>query len=215
MLLLLFSITLCGSLILTAQQPEARVKFKTNKGSFTIKLYNETPLHRDNFLQVVREGTYDDMLFHRVIRNFMVQAGGALKGDDGTQYQKVEAKHPHLIPAEFCYPTLFHKRGAVAAARVGDEKNPDQASDPIQFYITIGQFYLEEELRAMAGGKEMPPHVLEAYKTEGGTPHLDKAYTVFGEVIEGWKTIEKIEQVQTDDSDRPLKDVVIISATIL
>lgn len=213
--LLLLSFALLSFLTLKAQQPEVRVQFKTNKGSFTIKLYNETPLHRDNFLRVVREGTYEGMLFHRVIRNFMIQAGGALQGDDGTKYEAIAAKYPDLIPAEFRYPTLFHKRGAVAAARVGDELNPEQASDPIQFYITIGQFYLEGELKDFESTREMPPHVREAYKTEGGTPHLDGAYTVFGEVVEGWKTIEKIAKQETNAEDRPVKDVFIRSVIIL
>lgn len=200
-----------------AQEKEYQVEFKTNVGSFTVKLYNETPIHRDNFLALVREGAYKNLLFHRVIKNFMVQAGGAMKGNNEGAMERLESLHSERIPAEFHYPQLFHKRGALAAARQGDEENPEKKSDPIQFYIVIGQFFLENELAAYETEErgKMPDKVKQTYMTEGGTPHLDTQYTVFGELIDGMKTIEKIENQETDSGNRPVKDIYIISAKII
>ena len=205
------------AVVALAQEKEYQVEFKTNVGSFTVKLYNETPLHRDNFLKLVRQGDFNNLVFHRVIKNFMVQAGGAMKGDDGKAMAKLEAKYPKMIPAEFHYPELYHKKGALAAARQGDEENPEKESSPIQFYIVTGQCFLENELEKYDNEKrgKMPDYIKQTYMTEGGTPHLDTEYTVFGEVLEGIKTIDKIQNSETDDSDRPTKDIYIISTKIL
>ena len=137
--LLLFTMLLF-SLGAMAQEQEYQVEFKTNVGKFTVKLYNETPRHRDNFLALVREGAYDNLLFHRVIKNFMVQAGGDAREPYKKRYEALKERHSEMIPAEIRYPQLYHKRGALAAARIGDEENPDKASDPIEFYIVIGGF---------------------------------------------------------------------------
>lgn len=206
-----------GAIVASAQEKEYQVEFKTNVGSFSVKLYNETPLHRDNFLALVREGGYNKLLFHRVIKNFMVQAGGAMKGNNQAAMDLLLSKHSEMIPAEFHYPTLFHKRGALAAARQGDETNPEKKSDPIEFYIVVGQFFLEKELKEYETEERgvMPDHVKQAYMTEGGTPHLDTQYTVFGELIDGFKTIEKIQNQKTDPNNRPEKDIYIISAKII
>lgn len=200
-----------------AQEVEKQIKFVTNKGSFTIKLYNDTPLHRDNILMLVKEGAYNDLTFHRVIPNFMVQAGGAMRHQNTKGFEALMERHSERIPNEINYPKLYHKRGAVAAARVSNEVNPEKESDPIQFYVVVGQFYLESELKQMTqkSGIEMTEEIMNAYMTEGGSPHLDNEYTVFGEVIDGWKTIEKIQKVETDSSDQPTKEVFIKSATIL
>lgn len=202
---------------LSAQEKETRVLFKTNRGDFTIKLYNETPIHRDNFVKLVKEGAYNNLTFHRVIRNFMVQAGGGMKDDNIRGYEAREGRYHEMLPAEIHYPQLYHKRGALAAARIGNERNPEKKSSPIQFYIVIGQFYLESELEAFPqpDGTPMPEEIKQAYMTIGGTPHLDNEYTVFGELVEGWKTIEKIEREETDGEDKPLKEIYIKSATIL
>lgn len=204
-------------LTLNAQEVEKQVKFETNKGSFTIKLYNETPLHRDNFLKLVKEGAFINLTFHRVISNFMIQAGGGITGNNTRVLETRQEKYSEMIPAEINYPTLFHKRGAVAAARTGDEVNPERKSSPMQFYIVVGQFYLEEELSrfSLPEGVTMPENIKQAYMTEGGTPHLDTEYTVFGEIIDGWNTVEKIQKVETDSNDKPLKDVFIKSVKIL
>lgn len=215
---IVFSIILVlVALSAVAQEKEYQVEFKTNVGSFTVKLYNETPLHRDNFLALVREGAFNNLLFHRVIKNFMVQAGGATKGNKQWALERLQSEYSEMIPAEFHYPKLFHKRGALAAARQGDEENPEKKSDPIQFYIVIGQYFLENELAAYETEErgKMPDNVKQSYMTEGGTPHLDTQYTVFGELLDGMKTIEKIENQETDTDDRPIKDIYIISAKII
>lgn len=214
---LLFITALLLSLHGLAQEQEYQVEFKTNVGKFTVKLYNETPLHRDNFLALVREGAYNNLLFHRVIKNFMVQAGGDAREPYQKKYEALKAKHSKMLPAEIKYPQLYHKRGALAAARIGDEENPDRASDPIEFYIVVGEFYLEKELKAYETKErgEMPREVKQTYMTEGGTPHLDNEYTVFGELVDGYKTIEKIQNRETGENNRPLKEVYIISAKIL
>ncbi|MDN4754733.1 peptidylprolyl isomerase [Porphyromonadaceae bacterium W3.11] len=200
-----------------AQNVEKQVKFVTNKGSFTIKLFNETPLHRDNVLMLVKEGAYNNLTFHRVIPNFMVQAGGGMRHNDSKGLESLMERHSKKIPNEINYPKLFHKRGAVAAARVSNEVNPNKESDPIQFYVVVGQYYLESELTQMAkqSGVEMSEDIVKTYMTQGGSPHLDNEYTVFGEVIDGWKTIEKIQKVETDSSDEPTKEIFIKSAEIL
>lgn len=214
---LLFITALLLSLHGLAQEQEYQVEFKTNVGKFTVKLYNETPLHRDNFLALVREGAYNNLLFHRVIKNFMVQAGGDARESHEKKFEALKAKHTKMLPAEIKYPQLYHKRGALAAARIGDEENPDRASDPIEFYIVVGEFYLEKELKAYETKErgEMPREVKQTYMTEGGTPHLDNEYTVFGELVDGYKTIEKIQNRETGENNRPLKEVYIISAKIL
>ena len=214
---LLFITALLLSLHGLAQEQEYQVEFKTNVGKFTVKLYNETPLHRDNFLALVREGAYNNLLFHRVIKNFMVQAGGDAREAYKKKFEALKAKHSKMLPAEIKYPQLYHKRGALAAARIGDEENPDRASDPIEFYIVVGEFYLEKELKAYETKErgEMPREVKQTYMTEGGTPHLDNEYTVFGELVDGYKTIEKIQNRETGENNRPLKEVYIISAKIL
>lgn len=213
---LLFT-TLLFSLSALAQEQEYQVEFKTNVGKFTVKLYNETPRHRDNFLSLVREGAYDNLLFHRVIKNFMVQAGGDAREPYKKRYEALKARLSEMIPAEIRYPQLYHKRGALAAARIGDEENPDKASDPIEFYIVIGEFFLEKELKAYETEErgEMPAEVKQQYMTEGGTPHLDNEYTVFGELVDGFKTIDKIQNRETGENNRPLKEIYIISAKIL
>lgn len=221
LLLLLLSF----SLSLFAQQDTARreVLLTTNKGDIRIALYNETPLHRDNFLKLVKEGFYDGALFHRVINRFMIQAGdsasrhaapGALLGD---------TNEPYTVPAEIRYPQLFHKRGAVAAAREGDSVNPSRASSASQFYIVYGRRFNDEMLdraqerldKQTGGTVKLTPEVREAYKAKGGTPHLDGQYTVFGEVVEGIDVVNAIQWMETDKNDRPLEDVRILKATVV
>lgn len=216
--LCVFFVSFVG-LTATAQEAEEyRVEFKTNVGSFTVKLYNDTPLHRDNFLGLVREGAFNNLLFHRVIKNFMVQAGGEMRGDkEGARLELLKSRHSEMIPAEFRYPQYFHKRGALAAARQSDDVNPEKASDPMEFYIVVGEYFLEKELGRFETEErgKMPEEVKQAYMTEGGTPHLDSEYTVFGELVEGYKVIDKIQNRETDADNRPHKEVYIISAKIL
>lgn len=172
-------------------------------GDITIRLSDLTPAHRDNFLQLTDEGYFDGLLFHRVIENFMIQGG------DPRYWEK--------IPAEICFPQLYHRRGALAAAREGDGVNPERKSSRTQFYIVWGRTFdaqqmVRQEQRLQQVGVELPQHIREVYMTEGGTPHLDGQYTVFGEVVEGLDIVEKIQGVITDDMDRPIEDVRILKA---
>ncbi len=245
---------------------DAIVDIKTSLGDIKVKLYGDTPLHRDNFLKLAREGYYDGLLFHRVINDFMIQGGdpesknaepGKMLGSGGPGYN---------IDAEINYPKHFHRRGVLAAAREGDEVNPERRSSGSQFYIVTGKTYNDSTLAQMekrmlldrqqelfrklaqenrdtimslrrnrdhagleklqqelisrveaetaANPVKIPAEIKEAYKTDGGTPHLDGAYTVFGEVIEGMDIVDAIQKVDTDRNDRPKNDVRIISINV-
>lgn len=184
------------------------VLIETDFGNITVRLYNETPRHRDNFLKLVKEGFYDGLLFHRVIKNFMIQ-GGDPKSKDAQPGQMLgDGGLPYTVPAEFV-PTLFHKKGALAAARQGDNVNPNKESSSCQFYIVQGNVWNPNQLKMME--YQMQKHFsqaqIDAYTTVGGTPHLDGDYTVFGEVVEGLDVVDKIAAVQCGQFDRPVKDV--------
>ena len=218
-ILLAFMAIACG------EKPveNAEVKFTTTMGGVTVRLSDLTPAHRDNFLQLTDEGYFDGLLFHRVIGDFMIQGGDPrtrnISGSEFDVYGE-ESGNPRYwekIPAEIHFPQLYHRRGALAAAREGDAVNPDRKSSRTQFYIVWGRTFDAQQIARMEQhlamqGIELPAHVREAYMTEGGTPHLDGQYTVFGEVVEGLDIVEKIQGVVTDDMDRPLEDVRIIIA---
>ena len=235
-------------------QSAADVVIVTDLGDIEIILYDKTPQHRENFLKLAREGFYDGVLFHRVIKGFMVQGGnpdtkqGAQPGSGGPGYN---------VPAEFV-PEYIHKHGALAAARLGDQMNPQKESSGSQFYIVQGRVltdydldqveaqignsnanemysrFIREETEAMQSAWQavvadsvqmrayrrttawlqenpykMPEEYRQIYKTIGGTPHLDGEYTVFGEVIKGMDVVEKITNIETDNSDRPSTEVRI------
>lgn len=242
-----------------------KVKLVTNKGEIVLQLYNETPLHRDNFIKIVSEGVLDSLLFHRVIENFMIQGGdinskNAMPGDT-----LGSGDLPYQVDAEFS-PNLFHKKGVLAAAR---GNHPERVSSSTQFYITQGrvfndstlnhaetringwlaEYYVKHdttykaqldslisaiesedfeivsrlngmfaELARTYEGFEpykIPEEQREIYKTLGGTPHLDQNYTVFGEVLSGLEVVDSIAAVATNDLDRPIEDVRILSASII
>lgn len=195
---------------------EKKVLISTAHGDITIKLYDETPKHRDNFIRLVEEGKYDGTLFHRIINGFMIQGGdpksvgaapGVSLGDGGVGY---------TIPAEF-NAKLIHKKGALAAARLGGPVNPNKESSGCQFYLVQGKPYGRQEVEQILKQKnrkrsddELLTYTEEQYKTYetvGGTPHLDMDYTVFGEVVEGLDIIDKIAALQKDGRDRPTEDV--------
>ena len=241
------------------------VELKTTMGDIVVKLYNDTPLHKDNFLKLVDEGYYDGLLFHRVINEFMIQTGdpgskdaepGKMLGSGGPEY---------TIEAEIDYPKHYNKYGALAAARTGDQVNPERRSSGSQFYIVTGKKLSEPQFDAMmmrkhqeqleatfkglvnqnrdtiqslqkagdsealenlrqelikqteetVGDQVIPENMKEDYINKGGAPHLDGAYTVFGEVVEGMEVVEKIQKVETDSHDRPKEDVRIISAKVI
>lgn len=126
---------------------ETTVIMHTSLGDVTLKLYNETPLHRDNFIKLVKEGTYNGLLFHRVIKDFMVQGGDVTSKDAPMNKSLGAGDLGYTVPAEFVYPKYFHKKGALCAARTGDEVNPERASSASQFYIVTGKKYTEGELK--------------------------------------------------------------------
>ena len=199
------------------QATETRVLMHTNKGDIKLKLYNDTPLHRDNFIKLVKEGQYNGLLFHRVIKDFMIQGGDVTSKDAPMNKQLGAGDLGYTVPAEFRYPKYFHKRGMLCAARTPDEENPEKASSATQFYIVTGKFFTEMELDKMTKEKgiEFTPEQKEAYMLEGGTPHLDGNYTVFGEVIQGMKVVDKIQFVETNAEDRPTKNIKIKSMKLI
>ena len=246
---------------------DALVLLETSEGNIKVRLFGDTPKHRDNFLKLVKEGYYNGVLFHRVINEFMVQTGdpdsknapaGKALGAGGPDY---------TLEAEIVYPKHYHKRGALAAARQGDQVNPERRSSGSQFYIVTGKAYNDSTLKQMerqlqmmqkqqifneltkqhkdsimamrrnrdqAGLQKLQDELVaiteqkaaenpaaltseqrEVYATQGGTPHLDNQYTVFGEVVEGMDVVDKIEKAETDGRDRPVSDIRIISAKVV
>lgn len=180
-------------------QKETVVVIHTDLGDITVKLYNETPLHRDNFIKLVKDGYYNGSIFHRVIKEFMIQGGGGTTGMEDPGY---------TVPAEFV-SKYYHKKGALAAARKPDQVNPKKESSGSQFYIVHGRKFAENEL-SMFGqrmGKTFTKEQIETYAKIGGAPHLDGDYTVFGEVISGLEVVDKIAVVETATGDRPVKEV--------
>ena len=248
-------------------EKRTQVKIETTMGDIVVELYNETPKHRDNFIKLAKEGVYDSTLFHRVIRQFMIQAGDPESKTANDTAMLGGGDVGYTIPAEFV-PKFFHKKGALAAARMGDDVNPNRESSGCQFYIVTGRKFREAQLLDMAGQKnnarldtlfnqlarkhmkeifklrkagddnalmelqdkleaeayaqykeEEPfmftPEQISAYSTIGGAPHLDGAYTVFGQVLEGMDTVEKIEGTKTGKADRPVENVRILKATVI
>jgi cyclophilin family peptidyl-prolyl cis-trans isomerase len=244
------------------------VRISTSMGDIVVRLYDDTPIHRDNFLKLAREGFYNGTLFHRVINKFMIQAGDPESKGAAPGARLGAGDVGYTLPAEFVYPTHFHKRGVLSAARQGDQVNPERRSSGCQFYIVTGNVYTPGQLqqfgermlqqrgqqlfdelaqqhvdsiRAMyqrqdqAGLQKLQDQLtaevqkrlaeesksvfndeqVEAYTTMGGTPHLDGQYTVFGEVVEGMNVVNEIQMVDTDSSDRPTTDVVILKMTVL
>lgn len=250
----------------TTATNDAVVKLETSAGDITLKLFGDTPAHRDNFVKLVKEGYYDGTLFHRVIKDFMIQ-GGDPDSRTATKGQMLGSGGPdYTIEAEIIYPAHFHKRGALAAARQGDQVNPEKRSSGSQFYIVTGKVYSDSTIRQLSKQLEaqkinevfqrlrmeyrdkimelsrakdqaaldalrdqmiaqaeseakdkagLTDEQIEAYTTVGGTPHLDGAYTVFGEVLEGMDVVDKIQNVPTDRADRPEEDVKIIKASVV
>jgi peptidyl-prolyl cis-trans isomerase B (cyclophilin B) len=199
------------------------VLFETTAGNIRIALYDETPIHRDNFLKLTKMHVYDSLLFHRVIKDFMIQSG-----DINSKHAKPgealgTGDFDYTLAPEFRLPKLFHRRGAVAMAREGNDVNPEMRSSAAQFYIVWGRIQsstslakAEERLDAATDGSvELTKEMKEVYKTEGGTPHLDGQYTVFGEVVEGMEVVDMIQQTKTDRRNRPVEDIRILKATVV
>lgn len=193
---------------------ERLVEISTDYGVMVAKLYDSTPLHRDNFIKLVGQKFYDSLLFHRIINQFMIQGGDpASKNAPDSIHLGSGSASGDRIPAEF-KPYFFHKKGALAAAR---DDNPEKASSNCQFYIVQGKVISPDDLDKIYNARVKPSNAsfsytktqMEIYNRIGGTPFLDQSYTVFGEVISGLDVIDKIAQLPKDASDRPLQNVVM------
>lgn len=257
--LCLFFVTLYTSYPMNAENKNVSVIINTSFGEIEIKLYDETTLHRNNFLKLIEDDFYEDQIFHRVIKDFMIQGGDPLAV---TQSKDAYSENlEYTIPPEIISQKYFHKRGALAAARLGDSINPNKESSSTQFYIVTGTTFSDDNLNLMekhrfeklkknifdelnnknknkikelyrSGEKEKLAElrssmIVEAeniaegrktevlftqeqrniYKTEGGSPHLDGDYTVFGEVVRGMEVIDRIQQVKTDEADKPIHNI--------
>ena len=191
------------------------VEISTSLGTMVVELFDDTPIHRDNFVKLVNEGFYDDLLFHRVIEGFMVQGGdpdsrgaapGKRLGSGGPGYTlaaEIDSSHVHL-------------KGALSAARQGDQVNPEKRSSGSQFYIVQGAKYagsklanFESRIQSSHPDFAYTEEQRAQYATLGGTPHLDMEYTVFGQIIEGLDIVDSIAAVRTARGDRPLEDVTM------
>lgn len=195
---------------------ETRVEMVTTEGRMVFVLFDDTPLHRDNFLKLVKEHTYDSLLFHRVISQFMIQGGDPQSRHARPGQMLGEGSLGYTVPAEF-RKEHFHRKGALCAARLGDDVNPQKASSSSQFYVVQGRSWDAKTLDMMARryGKTFTPEQLRVYTTEGGTPHLDGDYTVFGQLVEGMDVLDRIAAVKTGVADRPVKDVRILSVKVI
>lgn len=224
LVIILFSALLlssCAGNKVTNRDYKKDVLLETNMGNMVLRLSDETPLHRNNFLKLVKTKYYDGVLFHRVTNKFMIQSGdpnskGAIAGKP-----LGEGGPAYSIPAEF-RPNLFHKKGALAAAREGDNVNPKKESSGSQFYIVQGKVWTSGGLdtleKTRLAGRKIPLEHRAVYMKEGGSPHLDQNYTVFGQLIKGYDLLDKIAAVPTSkgaDRDRPINDVVIKKARMV
>ena len=204
-------------------EQDIEVEFKTSMGDFRVRLFRDTPIHSRHFAQLVREGYYDGLLFHRIIRNFMIQAGDSTSRHAQPGQMLGEADRSYTLAPEFRTPTHYHRRGALAAARESDDVNPGRRSSATQFYVVWGKRWtlnelanVREHVDAETGENGLiTDNMALDYYTRGGSPHLDGQYTVFGEVLTGLEVIEKIQGVNTDRNDRPRIDVRILTARII
>lgn len=217
-IMVLAVIVLCNTAI---AQPISKIKkgdlkkdvlMVTDSGNLILRLKDETPLHRDNFIKLVKSKYYNDISFHRVISGFMIQAGDEKTKTkaDSTRFLK-----SYTLPAEIL-PDFYHKKGMLAAARMGDNVNPKRESSGVQFYIVQGRVFNDKSLDSVEtyrlNGRKIPMEQREVYKTVGGAPHLDQTYTIFGELVYGFDVLDKIAQTKTSGrqgGDKPLTDIRI------
>ena len=211
---------LCGLALMTpafgqevgTERPRL-VEGRTDLGTLVVTLYNETPVHRDNFLKLANDGAYDSLLFHRIIPQLMVQSGDPASRTAGPQTVLGQGGPGYSLPAEVV-PGLIHKKGALAAVRADDHTGPDERTSGSQFYIVLGKPFQPNELDLLAQRSARMGNPVtyteeqkQLYATEGGAPHLDGGYTVFGEVVDGLEVLDALAAQACDASDRPLKDI--------
>lgn len=206
LLILLFS---CFTLVALAEKPKnTYVRIETSYGTCIVKLYNQTPLHRDNFIKLAKAKFYDNLLFHRVIKDFMIQGGDPDSRNPKQSALLGEGDVGYTIKAEF-NDSLFHKKGTIAAAR---DNNPEKASSGCQFYLVQGKVFNDAQLNSLEAnrlGFKIPEWQRQVYKTIGGVPHLDRSYTVFGEIVGGLSMVDSIANVSVDGNNRPKADVAM------
>ncbi len=193
------------------------VRMQTDSGTLVLRLNDATPLHRDNFLKLVKSGYYDGISFHRVISGFMIQAG-----DEKTKPKADSTRflQSYTLPAEIRQED-FHRKGVLAAARMGDNVNPKRESSGVQFYIVQGRVFNDKSLDSVEtyrlNGRKIPQEQRTVYKTVGGAPHLDQQYTIFGNLVRGFDVLDKIAVTKTtgrQGGDKPLQDIRIRSAKL-
>lgn len=217
--MLIFTVSAQNADIAVGNGSHYEVTINTSRGAIVVKLYNETPLHRDNFVKLAKSDFYIGVLFHRVIKDFMIQAGDPNSRESSEVRTYGDGDPGYTIPAEIL-PQFFHKKGALAAARTGDEINPERRSSGSQFYIVTGKVLTDSTMKAtkenatLRGSWEMTPEREQVYRTVGGTPFLDGSYTVFGEVLRGQNIVDAINKVPTYRNDRPQKDIYIKGVTV-
>ncbi|MCH5178620.1 MAG: peptidylprolyl isomerase [Prevotellaceae bacterium] len=220
---ILFLLSMLALVSVSAKKEKlTTVEMLTSKGKIVLRLYNETPLHRDNFVKLAKKGYFNDLLFHRVIEDFMIQGGDPDSRDAAPDAHLGEGGPGYTIEAEFRFPKLYHKRGVLAAAREGDNVNPEKRSAGSQFYIVWGRTFTRDEINRIAdqvernsgGTLTFPDELKQYYLHHPGTPHLDGSYTVFGEVVKGIEVVNAIQQAPTDRNDRPLEDIKILSVSV-
>lgn len=221
--LCIFLLFLAGFILTGFSQGKGSiVRLETNQGVIRIALNDDTPLHRDNFVKLVSCGFYDGTLFHRVIKDYIIQ-GGDPESKDAPKGKVLGKGGPgYTLPAEIDWPYSYHLRGAVAMARDADDVNPERRSNGSQFYIVWGEYYTPTALQKVqpyvyektGGNVKFNYEHISKYEQYGGTPNLDGQFTVFGEVIDGLSVVKKIQKCKTDSTDRPLEDIVILRAVV-
>ena len=197
---------LLATTVFAARPKHQYVKIETSLGTCIVKLYNETPLHRDNFIKLAKAHFYDGTLFHRVIGDFMIQGGDPTSKSAKAEALLGEGDVGYTVPSEF-RDSLFHKKGVLAAAR---DNNPEKASSGCQFYLVQGKKFTDEQLNTLETDRlkfKIPAWQREIYKTSGGTPHLDKNYTVYGEVVKGIEMVDNIAGAVTGANNRPVNNI--------
>lgn len=222
-------LAICFSIVSFSQQ-DIKVKNKdrkkdvelvTTEGTVILRLSDSTPEHRDNFIRLVKSHYFDSVLFHRVISGFMIQSGDPASIRAAARQPLGNGGPAYTLPAEII-PSLYHKKGALAAARKGDAENPEKRSSGSQFYIVHGKTFTDAQMDSIEvvrlQGRKISPERREYYKSVGGTPQLDGNYTVFGEVVNGQEVVDKIATMPVStgpDTNRPLQNVRILSAKLV
>lgn len=225
----LLLLAVCFSLLAFSQQ-DVKIKNKdrkrdielvTTEGAFILRLSDSTPEHRDNFIRLVKSHYFDSVLFHRVISGFMIQAGDPNSKQAAVRQPLGNGGPNYTLPAEI-HTSLFHKKGALAAARKGDNENPERRSSGAQFYIVHGKTFTDAQMDsievARLQGRKISSERRDYYRTIGGTPQLDGNYTVFGEVVRGQEVVDRIAAMPVStgpDTNRPLQDVRILSTRLI